>query len=59
MRRPMPGTRDRRKDAEDLEATMQALRAARDYDQPVTLTPRQASLIILWGRVHKILPHWF
>ena len=52
-------TEDRRRDSEDLTAALLSLAAARDFDQPVELTPRQATLIIRYLTQHKIVPYGF
>jgi hypothetical protein len=50
---------NRREDSRDLTATLRSLAAARDFDQPVELTPRQATLIIRYLTQHKIVPYGF
>lgn len=50
-------TADRRKDNEELTAAVLALAAARDFDQPVTLTARQATLMVQYLKQHKIVPY--
>lgn len=52
-------TEDRRRDSAKLTATLQSLAAARDFDQPVELTPQQATLLIRWLAQHKIVPYGF
>lgn len=49
----------KREDSIDFSLAMRSLAAARDFDQEVTLTPRQATLIIRFMAQHKILPYGF